>query len=85
MTRSVEVHTSTPRLQHAYPQWLPPDDEPWGEPREVWVGNMRIVHARRARRLRRRGVPLMDLRPKTSKGYNAAGRASYAWFVEVPS
>jgi hypothetical protein len=73
----------SPRLPHAYPQWETPEDDSGGEPVEIWVGKMRIVHRQRARTLRRRGVPLLDLRPHTSRGYNAAGRAKYAWFVEV--
>lgn len=78
----VEGRKATAPLQHVYPQWEPPEDDPLDELREVWRGKMRIVHAKRARKLRRRGVPLMDLRPMTEAGYNAAGRAKYAWFVE---
>ena len=71
-------------LSHAYPRWEPPEDDPYGDPCEVWVGRMRIVSPRRARTLRRRGVPLLPLhvvdehgRPRTPDG-----RARYAWFEE---
>lgn len=69
-------------LVHAFPQWLPPEDEP-GAPlddyREVWTGRMRLVcNRRRARLLRRRGVPLMDTGERTK-----TGRKVWAWFVEA--
>lgn len=54
------------RLGHAFPQWI---DEPGVQPHEVFVGRMRIVHTQRARKLRKRGVPLMLI-----------GRGEYAWF-----
>lgn len=62
-------------LPHVFPQWEPPEDDPgapsedWGQ---MWYGKMRIVHRQRARKLRRRGVPLMNLRH----------RNAWAWFVE---
>src|ERR1700742_1010762 len=46
------------RLQHTYPTWEPDDS---GEGREVWAGRMHIVSPKRARVLRKRGVPLMPL------------------------
>lgn len=54
------------RLGHAYPEWV---DDPSEQPHEVFVGRMRIVHTQRARKLRKRGVPLMLI-----------GRGQYAWF-----
>jgi hypothetical protein len=71
-------------LAHAYPQWQPPDDDP-GAPtedyREVWIGRMRIVrNRRRIRKLKRRGVPMMDLRPRNADG--CRGPRCMAWFVE---
>lgn len=65
-------------LMHTYPQWEPPEDdanapsEEWGE---VWYGKMRIVHKQRARKLRRRGVPLMSL----------PHWRAWAWFVDEGS
>lgn len=51
-----------PALQHTYPMWEPPENEPWAPEedwREVQRGRMRIVRNRkRAAKLRRRGVPL---------------------------
>ena len=61
-------HTATTPLQHVYPQWETPGDDPYGDERQVWRGEMRIVHAKRARKLRRRGVPLMNLRPRMREG-----------------
>lgn len=68
----------TNRLRHTYPRWEPPESGPWNEDdlRETWLGEMRIVHGQRARKLRRRRVPLMYL------GRTSAGRAEYAWFVD---
>lgn len=67
-----------PALQHSYPQWEPPETDPYApieEYREVWCGRMRIVRNRkRARKLKRRGVPMWDLRER--------GRHAWAWFVE---
>lgn len=80
-------------LQHAYPQWEPPEDDPTAMPedfREVWCGKMRIVHRQRARKLRRRGVPLMHLgygdgttaqQERSPKG-NLVPFGPWAWFVE---
>jgi hypothetical protein len=73
------------RLEAAFPVWEHCDRDgfPTTEPRQVWSGKMRIVHSQRARKLRRRGVPLMDLRPRTGRGVNGyEGRAEYAWFVD---
>jgi hypothetical protein len=78
--------STSPRapLTHAYPQWQPPEDDPSApieELREVWRGQMRIVrNRRRLRKLKRRGVPLMDLRARLVDGYR--GPRSMAWFVE---
>lgn len=72
---------STRPLQHVYPQYEPPEDDPLAseeEYREVWNGYMRIVHARRARVLRRRGVPLLKVE-------STHGHSRYAWFVEWDS
>lgn len=49
-------------LQHTYPQWEPPEDDP-SAPAEEWRetqrGRMRIVRNRkRVRLLKRRGVPM---------------------------
>lgn len=67
------------RLQHVYPQ-----PEAWdGDPtdiREVWNGRMRIISRQRARKLRRRGVPIMRKVEVTSRG-----RHRHAWFVEPTS
>lgn len=54
------------RLGHAYPEWV---DGPGEQSHEVFAGRMRIVHTQRARKLRKRGVPLMLI-----------GRGQYAWF-----
>ena len=67
----------TKPLQHSYPQWETPEDDPAGEPREVWHGRMRIVGRQRARKLRRRGVPIMRKIEVTTRG-----RHRHAWFVE---
>lgn len=50
-------------LQHNYPDWQddPHTKDSNGESREVWYGAMRVVSAKRARVLRKRGVPLMPL------------------------
>ena len=65
-------------LQHTYPQWEPPEDEPIApieDYRETWIGDMRIVRSRkRARLLKRRGVPMWDIREN--------GRRLWAWFAE---
>lgn len=49
-------------LEHTYPQWEPPQDDP-SAPAEEWSevqrGRMRIVRNRkRVRLLKRRGVPM---------------------------
>lgn len=70
-----------PPLLHTYPQFEPPEDDPSApveDYREVWRGSMRIVRNRkRARLLKRRGVPMWDIREN--------GRRMWAWFVEVPA
>ena len=44
-------------LQHIYPRWEHDPDR--GEDVLTWGGHMRLVSAKRARKLRKRGVPLM--------------------------
>ncbi len=66
-------------LQHLYPQWETLEDDPIGQPREVWRGAMRIVRSRKRKRLlERRGVPLMHL------GQGSRGTGPWAWFIECP-
>lgn len=76
-----------PPLVHSYPQWEAPEDNPSApeeELREVWRGDMRIIrNRRRARLLRKRGVPLMDLRMRNADGYH--GPHAWAWFVDFDS
>lgn len=83
-------------LQHTFPEWQEPtynDGSRTGDDaREVWFGVMRVVSAKRARVLRKRGVPLMplhavrDVQASTLLGgrrYEPTtpnGRARYAWF-----
>lgn len=71
-------------LQHSYPQWEAPEDDPSApeeDLRQVWRGRMRIVrNRRRMRKLRKRGVPLMDLRACNADGYH--GPHEWAWFVD---
>jgi len=79
-------------LRHNYPAW---QDDPHGEDgndsREVWFGAMRVVSPKRARVLRKRGVPLMPLHavrevagqqfgPRRYEPTTPNGRARYAWF-----
>jgi|SRR5579859_7578509 len=47
-------------LQHEYPRWESDDRDPTQDV-HVWPGRIRIVHGQRARKLRKRGVPLMPL------------------------
>lgn len=84
-------------LQHNYPGWQddPHAEDSNGESREVWFGAMRVVSAKRARKLRKRGVPLMPLHAvrdmrdgfegsrSSTRGFEPTtpnGRARYAWF-----
>jgi hypothetical protein len=72
---------SPPRLQHVYPQWEPPEDDPSApqeEWRQVWHGRMRIIHRQRYRTLIRRGIP-------KSAMWMLGKPGRYAWFVELPS
>lgn len=80
-------------LTHVYPQWGPPESDETAPPEEYvehWYGSMRIVRSRkRMRVLKRRGVPLMDLRvrDRASGAYIACEDKSahvWAWFVEIP-
>lgn len=63
-----------PPLVHTYPQWEPPEDEPWSDDlREVQRGVMRIVrNRRRVRLLKRRGVPMWQV------------CGVWCWFVDHP-
>lgn len=69
-------------LQHAYPMWEPPEDDPTAPPEDfhqVWHGKMRIVRSRKRRRaLQRRGVPMLHL------GRGPKGPGPWAWFIEPP-
>lgn len=85
-------------LQHSLPYWGTDSD---GEERYLWPGFMRSVSAKRARKLRKRGVPLMSLHAtylvewptRRTALYEAPctpGRpgkktARYAWFTEGKS
>ncbi len=76
---------SPARLQGVLSTWEYEDHngDPVDEPVQRWHGSLRIVHRQRARKLRRRGEHLMDLRPRNGRGPNGyEGRAQYAWFVE---
>lgn len=83
----------TDALQHEYPRWeTDPDTR---EDRFVWPGMPRFVSAKRARKLRKRGVPLMachavhdaevegryglERRPLTP-GAPGKHNARYCWF-----
>lgn len=70
------------KLNHTYPQMMPPEDEPTApidDYREVWAGSMRLVRSRKRRRvLQRRGVPMMDTGERTT-----GGKKVWAWFVEL--
>lgn len=77
-----------PRLQGIGPtyEWTDRNGDSVDEPCEVWYGQMRIVHGQRARKLRRRGERLMDLRAfdgGPARGYS--GKAKFAWFVGDPA
>jgi len=80
-------------LQHEFPYWQddPHAEDGSGESRHVWPGRPRYVSARRARKLRKRGVPLLPLHAvhdrsggQHAPGYveptSPNGRARYAWF-----
>lgn len=72
----------TRALQHAYPHWV--DLDPYFPSadggREVFDGHMRIVrNARRAKLLRRRGVPLMTMAGDVARDGSPA-RKYWAWF-----
>jgi hypothetical protein len=85
-------------LRHNYPGWQddPHAEDSNGESREVWFGAMRVVGAKRARKLRKRGVPLMPLHavylnpcdaergqsraPLTPGNGPGKRSARYAWF-----
>lgn len=82
------------RLEHECPRWESAaergEDGGGDDPRYVWPGRMRVVSARRARKLRKRGVPLLPLHRvlDRSGGEHRPGhvepihgdRARYAWF-----
>lgn len=65
------------RLKHVCPRWEQPEGDPTDDPLQVWDGQMRIVGRQRARKLRRRGVPIMRSIEITSRG-----RHRHAWFTE---
>lgn len=69
-------------LQHTYPQWEPPEDDPCApeeEFRQVQHGAMRIVkNRRRARLLKRRGVPVWPI------SLYVGGPTYWLWFVDHP-
>lgn len=67
----------TPPLVHVYPTTEVADDRGTDELREVWLGLMRIVGRQRARKLRRRGVPVMRV------ALTSRGRHRHAWFTET--
>jgi len=75
---------SPPRLQGVLPQWEYTDHngDPVDEPREVWHGELRIVHSQRARKLRRRGEQLIDLRGSFPREGQNPFKARYGWVVE---
>jgi hypothetical protein len=51
------------------------------EDRRVWEGaELRVVHAKRARTLRRRGEEVIDTGERTRRGKHVL-----AWFVEIRS
>lgn len=72
-----------PPLLHVYPQWRAPFSDPTAPPEDfvqTWDGSMRLVrNPKRARLLRRRGVPLLDTGERTRRGCTV-----FAWFVELP-
>lgn len=76
------LKTDIKAMKHTYPHWDHLDDQgmPLDGPREVWTGNMRIVGRQRARKLRRRGVPIMRSIEVTTRG-----RHRHAWFTELVS
>lgn len=65
------------RLEPVYFHWV---DDPQGdlEPKLVVDGHLRIVHARRASKLRKRGVPLQRV-------VDANGHAYYLWWESPES
>lgn len=73
-----------PPLTHSYPQWEPPDSDPYAPAEEyvqTWTGRMRIVrNRRRMRKLKRRGVPLMDFVSTVGTGSDHV--TAWAWFIE---
>lgn len=78
-------------LQHEYPRWERDGDT--GDERYVWPGLIRFVSAQRARKLRKRGVPLLPMHAVLDRSggehrrgqfepTTPNGRARYAWFVD---
>lgn len=72
---------SPPRLKGMVPEWSNEDcnGDPADEPVRLLYGSMRIVHRQRARKLRRRGEHLVDLR----RDFPLQGfKACYGWVVQ---
>lgn len=78
-------------LEHEYPRWEGDERDPSsGDAVYVWPGKPRFVSAKRARKLRKRGVPLMPCHRVHDCGggehrpgefYPTSGqRARYCWF-----
>lgn len=76
-------------LQHECPRWeRTTESVNENDERYVWPGRIRIVHGQRARKLRKRGVPLMPLHAVRARDCSGRenepttpnGRARYAWF-----
>ena len=76
-------------LQHEYPRWETDPNDPTGDADFVYPGRPRFVSKQRARKLRKRGVPLMPChRVHDPHGEHRPGdfypthgdRARYAWF-----
>jgi hypothetical protein len=72
------------RLIGVHSQYLPPQDDPMADVedyRQTWEhAKLRIVHAQRARKLRRRGEQVVDTDERTR-----TGRKISMWFVEAPT
>lgn len=64
------------RIEHAYFRWVDDLQEPT-ECKLACEGHLRFVHARRARKLRKRGVPLLQLQKPN-------GHIYYMWW-ETPA
>lgn len=75
-------------LQHTIPYWVdtPLGEGNYGESDQIWHGRMRVVSPRRARKLRKRGVPLKPLHAArviaTNRFDKRTGYSSYATRLE---